>query len=215
MTEEQESVFQTLFDNVKVIINERKTYFLQGSGGTGKTRVLKALYHQLRAEGFTVACVAHTGIAASLLPMGSTAHRLFKVPLTTEDGMECSIAMGSDEQGLKDLNCVIWDEATMTDKRIFEAVNRLFCAMYQSRSNRPFAAVPFVLAGDWKQTLPIVSGIRGDAIFKYTAQGLEFWKDIKVSICMEFLSMIPEILEAPADQEYESKKLSGMGCISG
>ena len=69
--------------------------------------------------------VAHTGIAATLLINGTTVHRQFGVPVNTTEDSQCVIDHESDlEQTLLHANVIIWDEATMTDKRVFECVNR-------------------------------------------------------------------------------------------
>lgn len=66
-------------------------------GGTGKTVLMKALLYNLLAENKNVACVAHTGVAATLLPMGTTAHRQFHIPLEVEETMSCEVHLESTE----------------------------------------------------------------------------------------------------------------------
>ena len=56
-------------------------FFIDGPGGTGKTYMYNALYGRLRSLGIRVVCVAYTGIAATLLEGGTTAHKRFCLPL--------------------------------------------------------------------------------------------------------------------------------------
>ena len=63
--------------------------------------------------------VAHTGIAATLLINGSTVHRQFCIPIGDADKVECQVAPNSLlEQRLQQTECIIWDEATMSDRRV-------------------------------------------------------------------------------------------------
>ena len=81
--------------------------------------------------------VAHTGIAATLLINGTTVHRQFGVPVNTTEDSQCVIDHESDlEQTLLHANVIIWDEATMTDKRVFECINRALRDVCQD--DRPF-----------------------------------------------------------------------------
>lgn len=56
-------------------------YFVYGYGGTGKTFLWKALIASVRASGHIVLPVASSGIAATLLPSGRTAHSRFLIPI--------------------------------------------------------------------------------------------------------------------------------------
>ncbi len=49
-------------------------FFLQGPGGTGKTFLYHGLCHHFRSAGRIILCVVSSGIAATLLPGGTTAH---------------------------------------------------------------------------------------------------------------------------------------------
>ena len=56
-------------------------FFLTGPAGTGKTFVYQTLYYRLVGQGKNVLSVAYSGIAASLLLRGQTAHSAFKLKL--------------------------------------------------------------------------------------------------------------------------------------
>lgn len=64
-----------------------------------KVRVLlygaSLIFCLLRLFPLQVACVAHTGVAATLLPKGTTAHRYFRIPLTIEDTTQLQIELES------------------------------------------------------------------------------------------------------------------------
>jgi hypothetical protein len=60
----------------------RNLILLQGEGGTGKTFALNVLSELLNAEGIPVRASASTGIAATRLLCGATAHSLFGIPVS-------------------------------------------------------------------------------------------------------------------------------------
>jgi len=60
-----------------------------------------------------------------LLPGGRTTHSKFKISVPTLDNSVCNIFQGFElSQLLKQANLIIWDEAPMTHKYCFEALDR-------------------------------------------------------------------------------------------
>ena len=57
----------------------RRCFFLNGPAGTGKTFVYDALLASVRRHGRVALATAASGIAALLLPGGTTAHGRFKI----------------------------------------------------------------------------------------------------------------------------------------
>ena len=71
--------------------------------------------------------VASSGIAATLMEGGRTAHSTFKLPLQLliNDSPTCNIRRGSGmAEVLRRCVLIVWDECTMSHKRAFEAVDR-------------------------------------------------------------------------------------------
>ncbi|XP_028786467.1 uncharacterized protein LOC114742362 [Neltuma alba] len=56
-------------------------FFVNGYGGTGETFLWNGLTSTLHAKGNSVLTVASSGIAATLLPSGSTSHSKFAIPI--------------------------------------------------------------------------------------------------------------------------------------
>lgn len=67
--------------------------------------------------------VASTGITATLLPGGKTAHSQFQLPIPTLPGTTSQIKLNFAEGNLMRYTHVIWDEAPMIAKHVFEAVD--------------------------------------------------------------------------------------------
>jgi len=137
--------------------------------------------------------VAHTGIAATLLVNGTTVHRQFAVPLNTDEESECAVPPGSDlEMTLKMADVVIWDEATMSDKRVYACVDRVLRDV--SKSKRPFGGKLMLLGGDWKQLLPVVETLYSRSVVYFTLKYSPLWRHFDVSgvqISLQFLLGIP------------------------
>ena len=102
-------------------------FFLDAPGGTGKTFLTNLILAKLRHKKVIALAVASSDIAATLLDGGRTAHSALKLPLdllAKRDNPTCNIARGTAKaQLLKECQLIVWDEATMSHKGAFEALN--------------------------------------------------------------------------------------------
>ncbi|KAF7827231.1 uncharacterized protein G2W53_018395 [Senna tora] len=146
-------------------------FFVHGYGGTGKTYIWRALTATLRAAGHIVLTVASSGIASILLPGGRTAHSRFAIPLLINEDSTCNINQGSPiAELIRKTKLIIWDEVVMMNKYCFEAVDKSLRDILQldnpNSLNIPFGGKAIVLAGDFRQILPVIpQGIRSDIVF--------------------------------------------------
>lgn len=90
---------------------------------------------------------------------GKTAHRTFNLPLNLHDLSHptCNISPNSDTgELLKKSDLIIWDEAPMMHKNGFHALNS---TLQDIRGNKLImGGILLILAGDFRQILPIVKG---------------------------------------------------------
>ncbi|CAN1189510.1 ATP-dependent DNA helicase PIF1 [Linum perenne] len=127
--------------------NKGQLFFLHGHGGTGKTFLYNCIISRVRSTGGITLVVASSGIAATLLPDGVTAHSRFKIPLEIDNLSTCMVKKGSEvAELLKSATLIVWDEAP--------------------RENYlPFGGKVVLLGGDFRQFLPVVpNGSRADNI---------------------------------------------------
>jgi len=59
-------------------------YFLDAPGGTGKTFVISLILTNIREQGKIALALSSSGIAATLLDGGRTAHSALKLPLNVQ-----------------------------------------------------------------------------------------------------------------------------------
>ncbi|GJT37851.1 ATP-dependent DNA helicase PIF1-like protein [Tanacetum coccineum] len=72
-----------------------------------------------------VLAVASSGIASLLLPGGRTAHSRFVIPLELVENSTCGIKQNTHlAELLQQVQLIIWDEAPMTQKYAFEALDK-------------------------------------------------------------------------------------------
>jgi primosomal protein N' len=71
---------RAIYDNVMAVV-DRRAFFVDGLGGTGKTFLYSCLLSTVRAQGRVVVAVASSSIGALLLDGGRTAHSRFKIPV--------------------------------------------------------------------------------------------------------------------------------------
>ena len=123
LNDDQRHAFKKIWQSI--IHNQKKTFFLDGFGGCGKTYRYQAICHVVQAEGIIILCVASTGLACLLLPGGQTAHLMFKIPIDTLNSSSvCSIPKESLHADLLRMAAaVIFDECLMTHCHCFEALD--------------------------------------------------------------------------------------------
>ena len=138
------------------------TTFLDAPGGCGKTYCLNCLLSYFRSQGLVVLAIASTGIAALQLIGGKTVHTAFKVPIDVTGSRTGQFSLKIDAKSAlgklitSRLDLIVWDEVPMTHIDIFESVDHTMRIMRED--DRPFGGVNVLLAGDFRQTLPVVRG---------------------------------------------------------
>jgi hypothetical protein len=136
--------------------NEGGVFFVDGPGGTGKTFLYRALLATVRGQKKIAVATATSGVAASIMPGGRTAHSRFKIPLSIDDGGFCTFTKQSGTAKLLQLaSLIIWDEASMTKRQAVEALDNSMRDI-MSRPDLLFGGKTVVFGGDFRQVLPVV-----------------------------------------------------------
>ncbi|XP_074291042.1 uncharacterized protein LOC141617796 [Silene latifolia] len=169
MTDEQRLVYNEVME--AALNNKGGVFFVYGYGGTGKTFHWRALCACFKSKGDIVVAIASSGIAATLILCGVTAHSRFGISINvTEDSICSRIKPGSDlAELLIRAKLIIWDEAPMTYRHYFEALDKslkdVMRLLHMGNAELPFGGKVVVFGGDFRQTLPVVSkGSRADVV---------------------------------------------------
>jgi hypothetical protein len=123
---EQSSLFKEMKD---AIFNKKykgeKLFLFDALGGTRKTYFSNGLLGYVRNKHKIAIAIATTGIAASLLQGGATAHSTFKIPIDATDKSTCRIPKDSGlAKMIQRASLIIIDEAMMMHKNNLEAIDR-------------------------------------------------------------------------------------------
>ena len=150
-----------------------RLYFVDGAGGCGKTFLYNLLLAWARSTGKIAIAVATSGVAATLLMGGTTAHSRFRLPVfeLTRDTIS-SMPIESDAALLlAQSSLIIWDEAPMAHRFLFETVDRLLRDIMKCEEGGDrlqdvaFGGKVVVFGGDFKQCLPVVKrGTRSEIV---------------------------------------------------
>jgi hypothetical protein len=166
-----------------VIKQEPGLFFVSGFGGTGKTFLWNAIVSYLRGEQLIVLTVASSGVASLLLPGGRTAHSRFKIPFNIDEASVCDIKRGTHLADLlRDTSLIIWDEALMTNRVCFEALDRtlrdILAVDDPSFADLPFGGIVVVLGGDLRQILPVIEGGSRSQVVSATITNSPLWHSV-------------------------------------
>ncbi|XP_076062380.1 ATP-dependent DNA helicase Pif1-like [Oratosquilla oratoria] len=130
--------------------------FVNAAGGTGKSFVLNLLLDTVRSQGEIALAVASSGIAATVLSGGRTAHNMFKIPLMEYDETKsCSVKKNTEmARLLQQTQLIVWDEVVMANRNMLAALD---ITLRDIMDNDEFmGGKVFVCAGDFRQILPVI-----------------------------------------------------------
>jgi hypothetical protein len=149
----------------------------------GKTFLWNAIIAKLRSEKKIVLAVASSGVASLLLPRGHTAHSRFKILFDINDTVKCTVKRGTMLAELIQVAAlIIWDEAPMTNRRCFEALDRTMRDILSEHIPRnallSFGGKPVVLGGDSRQILPVVRKGTRSSIVGASITNSKLWQHV-------------------------------------
>ena len=155
LTHDQENVYSSML--AKIETKEGGIVFLDAPGGRPYRQNLP--YQPDPRQDSTATSnrfgSCFSGIAATLLDGGRSAHSTFKLPLnlTREESPMCNIKKGTGIANvLRECVIIVWDECTMMHKHGFEALDRTLQDVHGI-----MGGLLILLAMDFRQTLPIVT----------------------------------------------------------
>ncbi|TVU02823.1 hypothetical protein EJB05_51671, partial [Eragrostis curvula] len=175
-TQRWRAAFDEIMDHVTS--EKGQVFFVDGPGGTGKRYLYKALIATVCSMGFIAVATATSGIAASIMPGGRTAHSRFKIPIKISDESMCNFTKQSGTaELLRSARLLIWDEVAMTKRQSIECLDRSLQDIMGC--DEPFGGKIMVFGGDFRQVLPMVSRETRAQITNATLQRSYIWERIR------------------------------------
>jgi hypothetical protein len=159
---EQRAGFDLIMNHVEKKVGQ--VFFVDGPGGTGKTYIYKVLLVKVCSMNLIAIATTTSGIAASIMPDGCTAHSRFKILIKLDNNTMLSFTKQSGTaELLHRAALLIWDEVAMTMRQAVETLNKTLQDIMGC--NQPFGAQVMLFGGDFKQVLPVVTrGTRAQII---------------------------------------------------
>ncbi|OSX74863.1 hypothetical protein BU14_0263s0001 [Porphyra umbilicalis] len=131
-----------------------RLFFLDAPGGAGKTYLAETLLNYTRGSGHIGLAVASSAIAATLIPLGRTAHSRFKIPIEINQTSFCGFTQSTDvAKMLKKTKLIVWDEASMAHRHCFEAVDR---SIVDVMGPDVASQITWLVCGDFRQVPAVV-----------------------------------------------------------
>jgi ATP-dependent DNA helicase PIF1 len=175
LSEEQQIAFNKYIQGQNI--------FITGPGGSGKSELIRKIYHHANSCGKTIQVTALTGCAAVLLNCSAkTLHSWAGIGLGN-----ASIDKLVDKVKKNRFTKSIWtsttvlvvDEVSMLSLKLFDALNQIGKAI--RRSSKPFGGIQVIFSGDFYQLPPV--GDRDDPDTQRFCFESEEWLNVFPTSC--------------------------------
>ncbi len=134
-------------------ILEKTNLFITGGAGSGKTTLTRALIEEMQKNGKKVACLASTGMAATLIG-GQTLHSFFDLGIANSQGeLERNGKLDAAKKIIKliaSMDVIIIDEISMVSAPLLDMIRlRLLQTEFKGK---------LIVVGDFLQLPPVTRG---------------------------------------------------------
>ena len=177
LTEQQTVIFDAITESIKS--SDGQTFFIDAPGGSGKSFTANCIMNHVRLSNSMVLACASSGIAATVLKGGSTAHNKFQLPIDLNEDSTCDVREGTSRHQLMiDTKLIVWDEAPMMHRYAINAVDKMLKQVKKNQMD--FGGITVVFMGDWRQTLPVVPMSSKEQKIAATLLFADCWKNVRV-----------------------------------
>lgn len=139
-------------------VDRKHLFELLGSGGSGKSYTIDTIVTMCDEQKANCIVTATTGIAATVIKHGRTAHSAFGIPISSAApvwGPSYQSAKGAE---IREADLIVIDEISMLHKKDLAHIDRVCKDQARTHQERrmPFGGKVVIICGDWKQLLPVV-----------------------------------------------------------
>ena len=149
-------------------------FYLQASGGCGKSFWANGVGAALSAMGQQPIMVAASALAAAVLRGGRTAHSVFHIPIECDEDSFCTFDSAAVAL-MQSASCIFWDECSMVHQHVADCVSRSLQDCLQNQ--QPFGGKVVIFMGDFQQLLPVVRHGNGDV---FTLMRARWWHSVRL-----------------------------------
>eukprot|EP00956_Cyclotella_meneghiniana_P038178 scaffold149794_cov40-Cyclotella_meneghiniana.AAC.3 len=205
LNEDQRLIFDTIAPHIDNL--EGGLYNFDAPGGSGKTFLANVLLAYVRKDDKIALSMAMSGIAATLLKLGTTFHRRMGAPIPCLSDSSSNISLGSQQAKLiREAVIIMIDEVSMMNYKLLNMLDRFLrglmgCDTYMGGKQ-------VILMHDFRQILPVVPQGRGADIVSAAVMSSDIWQHFKPLYLRQnmrvqrFLRLNPSPEKAQKLQEY-------------
>ncbi|XP_074366848.1 uncharacterized protein LOC141707539 [Apium graveolens] len=166
LNKEQFNAYASIIDSVEN--GKKNVFFVYGNGGCGKTFMWNTLCCKLCSVGRVVLPVASSGIAATLLSEGRTAHSRFHISLKVDDYSVTGIKHGTElGELLKQTSLII-------------CLRDIITPLDRERANLPFGGITIIFGGEFRQILPVIPKASRAQVVSTSLSSSKIWDHCRV-----------------------------------
>ena len=151
LTNDQGDIFSVVYNGHNA--------FITGQAGTGKSFLVKEILKSLSITGKQCAIICSSGIGGSVYDdlhvTVTTVHTFYGLQtaeLPWHLVVDRSISNEGVRERLKGVDCIVWDEASMSSRRIFELANYIHHLLASSDDlMKPFSGKQLIVVGEFLQ----------------------------------------------------------------
>ena len=180
-------------------VRERKSIFITGKAGTGKTMLLKQIAEELRPYKRIAIC-APTGVAAKNAG-GQTIHSLLGLPISIyipghRLGGLYRLSI-EDQMLIRSLDILIIDEVSMVRCDVMDMMDDVL--RHYRHNDKPFGGLQVIMFGDLRQLMPVATDEDWDKLGKYYKSPYFFSSDVIMKTRIPLLELSTVYRQADSD----------------
>ncbi len=176
LNDEQLEIFNIIRQHVDN--EEGGMYTFDAPGGSGKTFLANIILAYVRMNRKIAVATALSGIAATLLTLGTTFHRRFGVPIPCTSTSSSKLRLNSNEARiLKESALIMVDEVSMMDFKLLDLLDRFLRVLMQQ--DMWMGGKLVILMHDFRQILPVVPGGNRASIVSTSVLSSDAWPHFK------------------------------------
>ena len=177
LNEEQKHIFDSICNDIFNGIGG--LHRIDAPGGSGKTWLANVILCWARMSGKIAISTAMSGIAATMLRLGTTLHKRMGVPIPCTRDSCSKLKLNSREaQTIRDATLIMIDEISMMNWKILNMLDRMLRVLMDCDVLMGGKCV--ILMGDLRQCPPVVKGGKRPDIVSDSIINGESWPFFKV-----------------------------------